>query len=69
VVDGLDVVAVRVEDVCTVVAGMVVALAGGAVVPPAGRERGLVEAPDGLFVGRLEGEVEAGGPTASTAAR
>jgi hypothetical protein len=58
--DRLDVVAVRVQRVGGVVAGVVVALAGTAVVRAAGRERCLVEAGDRVAVGRLEGEVEAG---------
>ena len=58
-VDGLDVVAVRVEEEGGIVAGVVGALAGGAVVTAARGEAGGVEAPDRLAVGGLEGEVDA----------
>ena len=58
VVHRLDVGAVGVEDVGAVVAGVVLALTGCAVVPTARRDRRLVEAGDRLPVGRLEGNME-----------
>ena len=60
VADGLDVVAVGVEDEGAVVAGVVDrARAGCAVVGAAGRQRGGVEGVDGLAVGCGEGELGA----------
>ncbi len=50
-VDGLDVVAVGVEHVGGVVAGMVRPLAGNAVVAAAGGQRGIVETLYGIVVG------------------
>ena len=59
VVDGLDVGPVRVEDVGGVVARVVVAFAGRAVVPTARRERRGVEAAHGALVLGLEREMQA----------
>ena len=58
VVHGLDVVPIRVEHVGAVVARVVVALAGSAVVLPARGDRGSVEALHGLLVLGREREVE-----------
>ena len=59
-VDGLHVVAVRVEHVGGVVARVIAALAGRAVVAAAGGERRLVERADLLWAGRLKREVHRG---------
>jgi hypothetical protein len=58
VADGLDVVAVGVEDEGAVVARVVVALARGAVVAVAGCECDAVELVDGRVVRRREGDVQ-----------
>ena len=58
-VDGLDVVTVGVENVGRVVARVVRAFAGRAVVLPSGRDRGGVEAPHRFLVLGLERDVHA----------
>jgi hypothetical protein len=57
--DGLDVVAVRIEHEGRVVPGMIAPLAGSAVILPASDKRRGVEALHGLPVGRLEGKMNA----------
>ena len=58
VVHGLDVGAVRVEDVSAVIAWVVLALTRCAVVPTTRRDSRLVETVDRLPVGRLESDME-----------
>src|SRR3970040_1107029 len=58
VVDRLDVVSIWVENVSRVVARVVRALAGSAVVLASGRDRGGVEAPHRFLVLGLERDVE-----------
>jgi len=59
VADRLDVVAVRVEDVCTVVVGVIERThSGRSVVCPASFERGDMEGIDGLAIVDREGDVE-----------
>ena len=60
-VHGLDIRAVGIEHERRVVAGVVLALAGAAVVAPAGRQRGCMEAVDGRPVLRLERDVQPSG--------
>jgi len=59
VVDGLDVVSVRVERVRRVVAGVVAPLAGRSVVSSPGREHSFVKAVHRFRVGRLKREMDA----------
>lgn len=56
--DGLDVVAIRVQYVCRVVPGMIVTLAGWAVVSTAGGKCRMVEGVDGLLIRRLKCDVD-----------
>src|SRR3982751_418454 len=61
VVDELDVVACRVQDEGGVVAGVIGALSGAAVVYPARRRRGRMQAIDGGAVLGLKCQVDAAG--------
>ena len=58
-IDGLDIVTVRIQHKGCVVAGMVVPLAGFAIVSPTSGEGSSVKEPHGRLVGRLKGEMEA----------
>ena len=57
--DGLDVVAIRIEDESGVVAGVIAALARASVVAAAGAQSGPMERLDRCAVGRLKRKVDA----------